>query len=251
MTHKTPSSTGIAMPDVVGTIVGLKAQDCPGGGWTGQPESIERATVADCLAHGVCGCIYGDAAQLLDSQRLVIVHEADCTEAADDEAMRRGHEIERLRAVLVEIAQGTNDEWGADVALEAIGGSMEYDEASNTERRAVVARGKAGEKIWVWSDTGEPCRPFGEPPAPALKQSSRREQLLSDEVVSLKKELRKALGFLCEWAPDIFERHYMTAEQRRPIELLDEQKPPKYFEMAVLRRAALDALLPAPEQPND
>jgi len=41
---------------------------------------------------------------------------------------------------------------------------MEYDEASNSERRAVVARGKDGEKIWIWSDTGEPCRPFGEPP---------------------------------------------------------------------------------------
>lgn len=32
---------------------------CPGGGWTGQPKDIVRATVADCVAAGVCGCIYG------------------------------------------------------------------------------------------------------------------------------------------------------------------------------------------------
>lgn len=32
---------------------------CPGGGWTGQPKEIEQATVADCLAAGVCGCVYG------------------------------------------------------------------------------------------------------------------------------------------------------------------------------------------------
>ena len=48
--------------DAQSTIAGLKAQDCPGGGWTGKPADLERATVADCLAHNVCGCIYGDAA---------------------------------------------------------------------------------------------------------------------------------------------------------------------------------------------
>ena len=46
----------------------------------------------------------GDEIELLRAEvsklRLVIVHEADCTEAADDEAMRRGHEIERLKAAL-------------------------------------------------------------------------------------------------------------------------------------------------------
>ena len=84
------------MNDAKSTITGLKAQECPGGGWTGQPADIERATVADCLAHGVCGCVYGDAVQQIERLRLVIVHEADCAEAADDEAMRRGHEIERL-----------------------------------------------------------------------------------------------------------------------------------------------------------
>jgi hypothetical protein len=47
------------------TIAGLLAQECPGGGWTGQPKEIERATVAYCLAHGVCGCIFGDAVKLL------------------------------------------------------------------------------------------------------------------------------------------------------------------------------------------
>ena len=49
------------MNDAQSTIVGLKAQDCPGGGWTGTPADLEQTTVADCLAHGVCGCIYGDA----------------------------------------------------------------------------------------------------------------------------------------------------------------------------------------------
>jgi hypothetical protein len=52
--------------DRIGTIVGLRAQECPGGGWTGQPKEIEQATVADCLAHNVCGCIYGDAVKLLN-----------------------------------------------------------------------------------------------------------------------------------------------------------------------------------------
>ncbi len=57
------------MNDAQSTIVGLKSQDCPGGGWTGQPAAIERATVADCLAHGVCGCIYGDAVQNIERLR--------------------------------------------------------------------------------------------------------------------------------------------------------------------------------------
>ena len=34
---------------------------CPAGGWNGMPDSITVATVADCLAHGVCGCDLGDA----------------------------------------------------------------------------------------------------------------------------------------------------------------------------------------------
>ena len=82
------------MNDAQSTIVGLKAQDCPGGGWTGQPESIEQATVADCLAHGVCGCCYGDAVQ----------------------------HIERLRAALTDIANGNIPEgmdW-VDVAHRAL-----------------------------------------------------------------------------------------------------------------------------------
>jgi hypothetical protein len=58
------------MNDAQSTIAGLKAQDCPGGGWTGMPAELEgRATVADCLANGVCGCIYGDAAQHIERLR--------------------------------------------------------------------------------------------------------------------------------------------------------------------------------------
>lgn len=55
------------MNDAQSTIVGLKAQDCPGGGWNGMPAALEgKATVADCVAHGVCGCIYGDAVQHIE-----------------------------------------------------------------------------------------------------------------------------------------------------------------------------------------
>lgn len=38
--------------DTQSTIAGLNAQDCPGDRTT---------TVANCLANGNCGCIYGDA----------------------------------------------------------------------------------------------------------------------------------------------------------------------------------------------
>ena len=62
------------MSDAQSTIVGLKEQDCPAGGWTGQPADLERATVADCLAHGVCGCIYGDAVKHIE--RLLILEPA-------------------------------------------------------------------------------------------------------------------------------------------------------------------------------
>jgi len=61
------ASAGRDMSDTQSTIAGLKAQDCPGGGWTGMPAELEgRVTVADCLAHGVCGCIYGDAVQHIE-----------------------------------------------------------------------------------------------------------------------------------------------------------------------------------------
>lgn len=57
----------LGMNDPQSTIVGLKAQACPGGGWNGMPAELEgRATVADCLAHGACGCIYGDAVQHIE-----------------------------------------------------------------------------------------------------------------------------------------------------------------------------------------
>lgn len=56
------------MNDAQSTVVGLKAQPCPGGGWTGMPAEIEErgATVAECLADGSCGCIYGDAVQHIE-----------------------------------------------------------------------------------------------------------------------------------------------------------------------------------------
>jgi hypothetical protein len=54
------------MNDAQSTIAGLKAQECPGGGWTGMPAELERPTVADCLAHNVCGCIYGGAVQHIE-----------------------------------------------------------------------------------------------------------------------------------------------------------------------------------------
>ena len=65
---KTPIvQQGPVVSDVRSTIAGLRAQECPGGGWSGQPAEIEEATVADCLAHGVCGCIYGDAVRHLET----------------------------------------------------------------------------------------------------------------------------------------------------------------------------------------
>lgn len=33
---------------------------------------LDRATVADCLAHGVCGCIYGDAIQHIERLRATL-----------------------------------------------------------------------------------------------------------------------------------------------------------------------------------
>jgi hypothetical protein len=60
------------MNDAQSTVAGLKAQDCPGGGWTGQPADLDRATVADCLTQGVCGCIYGDAVQRIERMRAAL-----------------------------------------------------------------------------------------------------------------------------------------------------------------------------------
>lgn len=58
------------MHDARSTVVGLKAQECPGGGWTGMPAELEgKATVADCLMYGTCGCIYGDAAQQIEQMQ--------------------------------------------------------------------------------------------------------------------------------------------------------------------------------------
>jgi hypothetical protein len=57
------------MNDAQSTVAGLKAQDCPGGG---------GATVADCLAGGVCGCIYGDAVQHIERLRAALKEIANC-----------------------------------------------------------------------------------------------------------------------------------------------------------------------------
>lgn len=47
-----------AAPEMLALI---KETRCPGGGWNGMPERLEGiAEVKDCLAAGVCGCIYGD-----------------------------------------------------------------------------------------------------------------------------------------------------------------------------------------------
>lgn len=55
------------MNDAQSTTVGLKAQECPAGGWNGMPAELEgKATVADCLADGSCGCIYGDAVKHIE-----------------------------------------------------------------------------------------------------------------------------------------------------------------------------------------
>jgi hypothetical protein len=57
------------MNDAQSTIVGLKSQDCPGGGWNGMPAELEgKATVSDCLAHRTCGCIYGDVVKHIERQ---------------------------------------------------------------------------------------------------------------------------------------------------------------------------------------
>ena len=63
------------------TVVGLKAQDCPGGGFNGMPKDAEP-TVALCLEHGVCGCIYGDAVQHIERLQAALKQIADM---ADEE----------------------------------------------------------------------------------------------------------------------------------------------------------------------
>jgi hypothetical protein len=102
------------MNDAQSTITGLKAQDCPGGGWSGMPnERRGRATVADCLAHGNCGCIYGDAVQHIERLK---APRCDC----DDECAL-SIENERLRVALEEIACEGN-EWATLLARRALEG---------------------------------------------------------------------------------------------------------------------------------
>ena len=51
---------------------------CPGGGWNGMPEELEGdARVKNCLAHGVCGCVFGDA--IRDEQKTEQVYHTDPT----------------------------------------------------------------------------------------------------------------------------------------------------------------------------
>ena len=48
-------------------LAAVRTARCPAGGWNGMPDSITVATVADCLAHGVCGCDLGDAVRKAES----------------------------------------------------------------------------------------------------------------------------------------------------------------------------------------
>lgn len=78
------------MSDVQSTIAGLRAQDCPGGGWNGMPAAMEgRATVADCLADGSCGCIFGDAVQHLERLTAALQAMVDAWDMSSDEGQYR------------------------------------------------------------------------------------------------------------------------------------------------------------------
>ena len=47
----------------------IKETRCPGGGWNGMPERLEgMAEVKDCLAAGVCGCVYGDVVKKIEGR---------------------------------------------------------------------------------------------------------------------------------------------------------------------------------------
>ncbi len=67
------------MNDTASTIVGLKAQDCPGG---------DGYTVSECLARDGCGCIYGDAVRHIER-----LQDANA-------------EIERLNAIIARYVPG-------------------------------------------------------------------------------------------------------------------------------------------------
>jgi hypothetical protein len=60
-------------------VVGLKAQDCPGYG---------GPTIADCMASGICGCIYGDAVQHIERLRAALKPFAEKARDADERAIR-------------------------------------------------------------------------------------------------------------------------------------------------------------------
>lgn len=102
------------MNDAQSTIAGLKNQDCPGGGWTGMPAELERPIVADCLAHGSCGCVYGDAVQHIERQQRdhIGAHRMSIDtichlEAEINRLTSRGHDLaescEEYKAALVEM----------------------------------------------------------------------------------------------------------------------------------------------------
>jgi len=56
-----------AAPDLKAALL---TAGCPGGGWNGMPKDILRATVADCIKHGVCGCNLGDAVKKAEGAEL-------------------------------------------------------------------------------------------------------------------------------------------------------------------------------------
>lgn len=61
-------------------------------------------------------------ADQIDKLRLVVAHEGDCTQAADDEAMRRGHVIEELAMMLRRMIWLANKKIG-DTSMKAVAGS--------------------------------------------------------------------------------------------------------------------------------
>ncbi len=85
------------MNDATSTIVGLKAQDCPGGGYT----------VSECLARDGCGCIYGDAVRHIERltklNAAMLKHDGDAETVCNSyatENQKFSDEIERLRAII-------------------------------------------------------------------------------------------------------------------------------------------------------
>lgn len=56
------------------------------------PAELEgRATVSDCLEHGVCGCIYGDAVQHIERLRAALQEISQPLIAMQERAKKEGY----------------------------------------------------------------------------------------------------------------------------------------------------------------